>query len=41
MFNQAIESAPETILATNTSTFKVDDMKDGLDVTRLGGLTLL
>ena len=38
VFNQAIESAPETILATNTSTFKVDDMKDGLDVTRLGGL---
>ena len=38
VFGQAIESAPETILATNTSTFKVDDMKDGLDVTRLGGL---
>ena len=38
VFGQAIESAPETILATNTSTFKVDDMKDGLDETRLGGL---
>ena len=38
VFGQAIESAPETILATNTSTFKVDDMKDGLDVSRLGGL---
>ena len=38
VFGQAIESAPETILATNTSTFKVDDMKDGLDVARLGGL---
>ena len=38
VFGQAIESAPETILATNTSTFKVDDMKDGLDESRLGGL---
>jgi 3-hydroxyacyl-CoA dehydrogenase/enoyl-CoA hydratase/3-hydroxybutyryl-CoA epimerase/enoyl-CoA isomerase len=38
VFNQAIEIAPETILATNTSTFKVDDMQDGLDAGRFGGL---
>ena len=38
IFQEVYSMSPESILATNTSTFRVDSLKEGLSPDRLGGL---